>query len=64
MATTECKGKKVSAEDTMDHFEKMLEGPYPNHAYPVKHAYKDCELMKKFLSRAPRRGTGRRNPTS
>jgi hypothetical protein len=29
----------------------MLEGPCPNHAYPIKHAYKDCGLMKKFLSR-------------
>jgi hypothetical protein len=28
----------------------MLEGPYLKHAYLVKHAYKDCGLMKKFLS--------------
>jgi hypothetical protein len=50
----------VSTEGTTDHFEKMLEGPCPNHAYPIKHAYKDYGLMKKFLSRAPRRGTGRK----
>jgi hypothetical protein len=50
VAAAERKGKKVPAEGTPDHFEKMLEGPCPNHAYPVKHAYKECGLMKKFLS--------------
>jgi hypothetical protein len=64
MAIVVRKGKKVPAEGTPDHFEKMLEGPYPNHAYPIKHAYKDCRLMKKFLSGAPRRETGKRSPTS
>jgi hypothetical protein len=40
MAAAEHKGKKASAEGTPDHFEKMLEGPCPNHAYLVKHTYK------------------------
>jgi hypothetical protein len=50
VAATQRKGKKASAAGTPDHFEKMLEGPCPNHFYPVKHAYKVYGLMKKFLS--------------
>jgi hypothetical protein len=49
VVAAERKGKKASAEDAPDHFKKMLEGPCPNHAYPIKHTYKDCGLMKKFL---------------
>ena len=37
-------------EGAPDHFEKLLEGPCPNHAFPVKHLYKDYALMKRFLS--------------
>jgi hypothetical protein len=57
MGVTECMGKKRSVEGTLDHFEKMLKGPCHNHANPVKHAYKDCGLMKKFLSRGSMKGT-------
>jgi hypothetical protein len=32
-----------------DHFEKMLDGPCPKHAGPVKHRYRDCALLKKFF---------------
>jgi hypothetical protein len=56
VAAAECKGKKASAEGTLDHFEKMLKVPYPNYAYPIKHAYKDYGLMKKFLSRGSKKG--------
>jgi hypothetical protein len=49
MAAAKRKGKKTPAEGTPDHFEKMLEGPCQNHAFPVKHLYKDCSLMKRFL---------------
>jgi hypothetical protein len=62
VAAAERKGKKASAEGALDHFEKMLEGPYPNHAYPVKHAYKDCGLMKKFLSRGSKQKDGKKKP--
>jgi hypothetical protein len=34
----------------------MLEGPCPNHANPVKHAYKDCGLMKKLLAGGSKKG--------
>ena len=26
-----------------------MDGPCPNHAYLVKHLYKECELLKRFL---------------
>ena len=32
-----------------DHFNKLMDRPCTNHAYPVKHLYKDCELLKRFL---------------
>ena len=50
MAAIDRKGDRKPAEGTPDHFEKLLKGPYPNHAFPVKHLYKDCALMKRFLS--------------
>ena len=37
-------------EGTPNHFEKMLEGPCPNHAFPAKHLYKECGLMRKYLA--------------
>ena len=38
-------GRKPT-EGTLNHFKKLLEGPCPNHAFPVKHLYKDCSLMR------------------
>ena len=32
-----------------DHFNKLMDSPYTNHAYPIKHLYNDCELLKHFL---------------
>ena len=32
-----------------DHFNKLMDSPCTNHAYPVKHLNKDCELLKHFL---------------
>ena len=29
-----------------------MDDPCPNHAYPVKHLYKECELLKHFLRQA------------
>ena len=29
-----------------------MDSPCTNHAYPVKHLYKDCELLKHFLRQA------------
>ena len=43
-------------EGTPKHFENLLEGPCPNHAFPVKHLYKDCTLMKQLLSSGSDKG--------
>ena len=32
-----------------DHFKKLMDSPCTNHAYSIKHLYKDCELLKRFL---------------
>ena len=31
------------------HFNKLMDSPCTNHAYPVKHLHKDYELLKRFL---------------
>ena len=50
MAATDRKGGQKPMEGIPNHFEKMLEGPCPNHAFLAKHLYKDCGLMRKYLS--------------
>ena len=35
-----------------DHFNKLMDSPCTNHSYPVKHLYKDCEFLKRFLRQA------------
>ena len=32
-----------------DPFNELMESPCTNHAYPVKHLYKDYKLLKRFL---------------
>ena len=32
-----------------NHFNKLMDGPYPNHNYPVNHLYKNCQLLKRLL---------------
>ena len=43
------------------HFHKLMESPCTNHAYPVKHLYKDCEFLKCLLRQAsgPKEGKGK-----
>ena len=62
MATADRKGGWKPTEGTLDHFEKLLEGPCLNHAFPIKHLYKDCGLMKWFLSRGSNKGEHRGTP--
>ena len=50
MAVVDRKGGQKPAEGTPNHFEKLLEGPCLNHSFPVEHLYKDCDLLKRFLS--------------
>ena len=56
MAAANRKGDRKSAEGTPNHFKKVLEGPCPNHAIPVKHLYKDYSLMWWFLSGGSNKG--------
>ena len=32
-----------------DHFNKLMDSPCTNNAYPIKHLYKDYGLLKCFL---------------
>jgi hypothetical protein len=34
----------------MDHFQRLLEEAYLNHAYLIKHKLKDCDMIKKFMT--------------
>lgn len=58
VATTCLKGRKHSTEDAIDHIEKMLEAPCLNNCNLVRHAYKDCGLLRKFLSKETSLGKG------
>ena len=35
-------------------FYELIESPCTNHDYPIKHLYKDCQLLKHLLRRAGR----------
>jgi hypothetical protein len=62
VATVERKGKRAPTKVQLDHFKNLLKGPCLNHAYPVKHAYKDCSLMKRFLYGGSSRGVQKKKP--
>ena len=63
MVAIDCKWGRKPIEGTLDHFEKLLEGPCLNHAFPIKHLYRDYGLMKRFLSRGSNKGEHRKDPT-
>ena len=63
VATASLKGGQKPAEGTPNHFEKLLEGPCPNHAFPIKHLYKDCGLMKRFLFEGFNKGEHGKDPS-
>ena len=56
VATADHKGGWKPMEATLNPFEKLLKGPCPNHAFPIKHLYKDCSLIRLFLSRGSNKG--------
>ena len=62
MAAVGHKGGRKPLEGTSDHFEKLLEGPCPNHSFPIKHIYKDYGLMKRFLFRGSNKGEHGKDP--
>ena len=52
MVTTADHPGKQPQQDLSGHFNELMESPCTNHAYLVKHLYKDCELLKRFLQQA------------
>ena len=62
VAAADHKGGRKPTEGTLNHFEKLLEGPCPNHAYPIKHLLKDCGLMRWFLSGGTNKGEQGKDP--
>ena len=62
VAAAERRSGRPPTEGTPGHFDKLLEGPCPNHEFPVKHAYKDCNLMKRFFVEGSTTGDQRRKP--
>jgi hypothetical protein len=41
---------KCQARPPTDHFEKLLDGTFPNHAYPIKHKLRENNMMKSFVT--------------
>ena len=64
VAAADRKGGWKPMEGTLNHFEKMLEGPCPNHAFLAKHLYKDCGLMCKYLAGGLNKGEQGKEPVS
>ena len=62
VATADRKGGRKPAEGTLNHFEKLLEGLCPNHAFHVKHLLKDYSLMRRFLSGGSNKGEQGKDP--
>ena len=62
MAAADRKGGRKPMEGTPNHFEKLLAGPCPNHAFTIKHMYKNCGLMKWFLSGCSYKGEHGKDP--
>ena len=63
MAIVDHRGGQKPIEGTPDHFEKLLDGPCPNQAFPVEHLYKDYVLLKRFLSGSSNKGEHRKEPS-
>ena len=62
VAAANLKGGRKPMEGTLNHFEKLIEGPCPNHAFRVKHLLKDCSLMQRFLSGGSNKGEQGKEP--
>jgi hypothetical protein len=44
------KGNPSKPSLPKDHFEKLLDASCPHHEVPVKHALKDCRLIKNYVN--------------
>ena len=51
VATADHMGKQPQ-QGLPDHFNDLMESPSTNHTYPVKHLYKDYEILKRLLRQA------------
>jgi hypothetical protein len=47
---TTARSDKRPTRPPTDHFKRLLEEAYPNHAYPVRHKLKDCILRRSFMT--------------
>jgi hypothetical protein len=61
------RGIKRQAQPPTNHFERLLEAAWPNHAYPIKHKLKDYDKTKNFMTsgaltrgKEPKRDLGRK----
>lgn len=36
-----------------DHFQKVMDSSCQNHGFPVHHNLRECELLKRFISKLP-----------
>jgi hypothetical protein len=55
-------GRRPQTEETIDHFEKLLKAPCTNHRCLVRHAYRDCGLLREFLQQSGTVQKGTRTP--
>ena len=46
MVTIADHADKLPQQGLPNHFNKLMDSPCTNNAYPVKHLYKDCELVE------------------
>ena len=62
VAVADRKGGRKPTECNPNHFENLLDGSSPNHAFPVKHLLKDYGLMRRFLSGGSNKGEQGKDP--
>jgi hypothetical protein len=41
---------KLSMRPPTDHIKRLLKEAYPNHTYPIRHNFKDCGMMRSFIT--------------
>lgn len=49
VGVTDYPGKQKASKPNTSNFEKLMEGPCPNHIFAIKHLFKGCKLMKRYL---------------
>jgi hypothetical protein len=49
-ASTAVHGNSRLVRPPTYHFKRLFEEACPNHAYPIKHKLKDCDMMRSFMT--------------